>query len=60
MDRLESFATYITINEALPPDASEEALWYKENKALYDSGQLPTDKRIAFTTLVKIVDRMTK
>ena len=58
MDRLESYVTYITINEILPPDASEEALWYKANKALYDSGQLPTDKRIAFTTLMKIVERM--
>lgn len=58
MDRLESYVTYITINEILPPDASEEALWYKANKALYDSGKLPTDKRIAFTTLMKIVERM--
>lgn len=58
MDRLESYVTYITINEILPPDASEEALWYKANKALYDNGKLPTDKRIAFTTLMKIVERM--
>lgn len=60
MDRLESFATYITINETLPLDTSEEALWYKDNKALYNSGQLPIDKHIAFTTLIRIVDRMTK
>lgn len=58
MDRLENYVTYITINETLPPDASEEALWYKANKTLYDGGQLSTDKRIAFTTLMKIVERM--
>lgn len=58
MDLLESYVTYITINETLPPDTSEEALWYKENKARYDCGQLSNDKRIAFTTLIKIVERM--
>lgn len=58
MDRLENYVTYITINEALPPANSEDALWYDENKALYDHGLLPADKRIAFSALDKIVRRM--
>lgn len=58
MDCLENFVTYITINDVLPPEESYEAVWYNENKALYDSGQLEQDKRTAFTALVKIVDRM--
>lgn len=58
MDRLENYVTYITINETLPPEESEEASWYDVNKALYDSGLLDPNKRTAFTALVKIVDRM--
>lgn len=58
MDRLENYVTYITINETLPPANSEEALWYDENKALYDDGSLPPDKRIAFAALIKIVGQM--
>ncbi len=58
MDHLESYVTYINTYESLPPANSEEALWYKENKALYDDGLLPVDKRIAFSALDKIVRRM--
>lgn len=60
MDRLENYVSYITINETLPPEESDEAIWFDENKALYDSGQLEPDKRTAFTALVKIVDRMNR
>ena len=58
MDRLENYVTYITINETLPPANSEEALWYEENKTLYDDTKLSPDKRIAFTALIKIVERL--
>ena len=58
MDCLEKYVTYITINETLPPANSEEALWYEENKALYDDNHLSPDKRIAFAALVKIVRKM--
>lgn len=58
MDRLESYVTYITINESLPPANSDEALWYDVNKALFDDGKLSPDKRIAFTALIKIVERI--
>lgn len=58
MDCLEKYVTYITINETLPPANSEEALWYEENKALYDENYLSPDKRIAFATLVKIVRKI--
>lgn len=58
MDRLESYVTYITINESLPPANSDEALWYDVNKALLDDGKLSPDKRIAFTALIKIVERI--
>ena len=58
IDRLENYVTYITVNETLPPANSEEALWYEENKTLYDDTKLSPDKRIAFTALIKIVERL--
>ncbi len=58
MDNLERYVTYITINESLPPVNSDEALWYDVNKALYDDGKFSPDKRIAFTAIIKIVERL--
>ncbi len=60
MDRLEKLATNITINGIFPPESSVEACWYKENKEKYDSDILPNDKRIAFSTLIKLVNQITQ
>ena len=58
MSQLERYVSFITINESLPLDKSKEALWYSENRVLYDKGRLSLDKRSAFSTLIKIVSRM--
>lgn len=57
-ERLERFVKYITDNESLPVPSSKEFAWYKENKALYDAGELDQDRNRSFSFLVKIVSRM--
>lgn len=58
ISRLESFVSYITFNDILPPETSDEALWYKENLALYEKGLLSDDQQASFKALKKIVARM--
>ena len=60
MDCLTSYVSYITQYDMLPPDISEDAIWYNDNKALYDAGKLGPDQHAAFTALIKIVKRMNK
>lgn len=57
-ERLESFAKYITDNDALPARGSREYGWYEENKKLYDAGELDSDRGQSFAFLMKIVKRM--
>ena len=57
-DRLERFVKHITENESLPAPSSKEYTWYKENKALYDAGELAQDRKLSFSLLLKIVSRM--
>ena len=57
MAHLESYVRYITDNDSIPDSSSEEAQWYN-NKRLFDSEQLPADKRSAFAALTRIARRI--
>ena len=58
MGYLESYVRYITDNDSIPDSSSEEAQWYNNNKRLFDSDQLPADKRSAFAALIRIARRI--
>lgn len=58
MAHLENYVRYITDNDSIPDSSSEEALWYNNNKRLFDSEQLPADKRSAFAALIRIARRI--